>query len=247
MKIALIGYGKMGKMIESLVKENGTHEIGLIISSQNNLHANIDRLKLCDAVIDFSVTDAVIYNAKIALDSGKPFIIGTTGWYDNLTELQNICKQKNGSVVYGSNFSTGVNLFFALNDFLANLMKTGKNYSASIEETHHTQKKDAPSGTGITLANSIIEKRKWLNNWKLKSDSSVNEHELSITSNRIGDVIGDHKVIYKSAHDEISITHSAFDRKGFAEGAIVAAEWALNKKGFYSFREVVSEMIAEVE
>ncbi len=247
MKLALIGYGKMGKMVESLVKENRAHEIVSVFSSSGSLKLSVEALQNCDAVIDFSIPTAVLDNAKIVLEAGKPFIIGTTGWYENMTKLENSCKQKNGCIVYGSNFSTGVNLFFVLNDFLSNLMKTGKNYSVSIEETHHTKKKDAPSGTGITLANSILEKRKWLKNSKLNSDSSVGENELPITSNRIGDVIGEHKVIYKSAHDEISISHSAFDRKGFAEGAIVAAEWALNKKGFFSFREVVKEMLNEIE
>lgn len=241
MRFALIGYGKMGKMIESLVKESNAHEIVFIANTTNHELRTTNQLTNCDAVIDFSIPSAVMHNAEMVLDAGKPLIIGTTGWYEQMDELKNLCEKKNGCVVYGSNFSTGVNLFFALNDFMAKLMKTQKNYSTSIDETHHTQKKDAPSGTAITLANSILGNRKFLKQWKLLDEAG--ENDLPILSHRIGEVIGEHKVIYKSAHDEIQISHSAFDRKGFAEGAIVAAEWAQGKKGFYSFRDVVKDML----
>ncbi|MEI7803391.1 MAG: dihydrodipicolinate reductase C-terminal domain-containing protein, partial [Bacteroidota bacterium] len=161
-----------------------------------------------------------------------------------------LCTKENGCIVYGSNFSTGVNLFFVLNDFLAKLMKTQKKYHVFIEETHHTQKKDSPSGTAITLANSILENRKWLKEWTNSNeltDEDADETKLAIVSNRVGDAIGEHVVTYYSENDSIQIAHEAFDRKGFAEGSIVASEWALNKKGFYSFREVVKEMLANAE
>ena len=246
MKIALIGYGKMGKMIESIIKEKGVHEIVFIASSSNNQQLTTNNFTDCDAVIDFSIPSAVIANAKIVLGAGKPLILGTTGWYEHMDELKNLCTKQNGCIVYGSNFSTGVNLFFMLNDFLAKLMKTQKKYHVFIEETHHTQKKDSPSGTAITLANGILENRKWLKEWTNSNeltDEDADETKLAIISNRDGDAIGEHVVTYYSENDSIQIAHEAFDRKGFAEGSIIAAEWALHKKGFYSFRDVVKEML----
>lgn len=250
MKIALIGYGKMGKMIESIIKENGNHEIVFIATSKNIKELTPSHFTSCDVVIDFSIPSAVIENTKMVLSAGKPLIIGTTGWYDKMEELKNLSKLRNGCIVYGSNFSTGVNLFFMLNDFLAKVMKTQKKYHVFIEETHHTQKKDSPSGTAITLANSILENRKWLKEWTNSTeltDEDADETKLAIISNRVGDAIGEHVVTYYSENDSIQIAHEAFDRKGFSEGSIVAAEWALNKKGFYSFREVVKEMLASAE
>ncbi len=250
MKIALIGYGRMGKMIESIIKDNGTHEIVFVATSKNINELTPNHFTDCNAVIDFSIPTAVLANAKIVLAAGKPHIIGTTGWYDKMEELKNLCSKQNGCIVYGSNFSTGVNLFFLMNDFIAKLMKTQKKYHVFIEETHHTQKKDSPSGTAITLANSILENRSWMNEWTNSTeltDKDADETKLAIISNRDGDAIGEHVVTYYSENDSIQIAHEAFDRKGFAEGSIVAAEWALNKKGFFSFREVVKEMFENAE
>lgn len=250
MKFALIGYGKMGRMIESIIKENETHEIVFIAASKKSTELKPTDFASCDAVIDFSIPTAVISNAKIVLSAGKPLIIGTTGWYEQIDELKNFCTQQNGCIVYGSNFSSGVNLFFILNDFLAKLMKTQNKYHVFIEETHHTKKKDSPSGTAITLANSILENRKWLKEWTNSTeltDEDADETKLAIISTRAGDATGEHVVTYYSENDSIQIAHEAFDRKGFAEGSIVAAEWALNKKGFYSFRDVMKEMLANAE
>lgn len=240
----------MGKMIESIINEKGTHEIVFIASTKNSEQLSVNHFSDCDAVIDFSIPSAVLNNAKIVLAAGKPLIIGTTGWYEQMDDLKKICSQENGCIIYGSNFSTGVNLFFVLNDFLAKLMKTQKNYHVFIEETHHNQKKDSPSGTAITIANSILENRKWLKVWANSNeltDESAEENKLAIISNRAGDAIGEHVVTYYSENDSIQIAHEAFNRKGFAEGSIVAAEWALGKKGFYSFREVVKEMLVNAE
>ncbi|GDX51222.1 4-hydroxy-tetrahydrodipicolinate reductase [Bacteroidota bacterium] len=250
MKIALIGYGKMGIMIESIIKENGMHEIVFTATSKNINELTPKNFASSDAVIDFSVPSAVIENAKNVLAAGKPLIIGTTGWYEHMDELKKLCTQQNGCIVYGSNFSTGVNLFFMLNDFLSKLMKTQKKYHVFIEETHHTQKRDTPSGTAITIANSILENRKWLKEWTNSTeltDEDADETKLAIISNRVGDAIGEHVVTYYSENDSIQIAHEAFDRKGFAEGSIVAAEWALNKIGFYSFRDVLKEILANAE
>lgn len=240
----------MGKMIESIIKENGTHEIVFIANSSNNQQLTTNNFTDCDAVIDFSVPSAVLNNSKIVLAAGKPLIIGTTGWYEQMDELKKFCTQQNGCIVYGSNFSTGVNLFFMLNDFLAKLMMTQKKYHVFIEETHHTHKKDSPSGTAITLANGILENRKWLKEWTNSTeltDEDADKTKLAIISNRAGDAIGEHVVTYYSENDSIQIAHEAFDRKGFAEGSIVAAEWALSKRGFYSFRDVMKEMLANTE
>ncbi len=250
MKIALIGYGKMGKMIESIIKENRTHEIVFVATSKNRIELAPNQFANCDAVIDFSIPSSVIENAKIVLSAGKPLIIGTTGWYEHMDELKKICSKQNGCIIYGTNFSTGVNLFFMLNDFLAKLMKTQKKYHVFIEETHHTQKKDSPSGTAITLADNILENRNWMKEWTNSTeltDEDADDTKLAIISNRTGDAIGEHVVTYYSEIDSIQIAHEAFDRKGFAEGSIVAAEWALNKKGFYSFRDVVKEMLVNAE
>ena len=233
----------MGKMIESIIQANNHHEIVSIISSKNKNDLLSEQFKSAQAVIDFSQPDAVLSNAEIVLSHDKPLIIGTTGWNSEINTLQELCIKNDGCVVYASNFSTVVNLFFELNDFLAALMKNRNEYSVRIDETHHTQKKDAPSGTAITLANSIIGKRpnfiKWVN-----GDSS-NKNELPIFSHRIEGAVGEHSISYNSIHDEISIRHKAFDRVSFAEGSILAAEWAIDKKGFYSFREVVNRILKD--
>ncbi len=240
----------MGKMIESIIKEKGENQITFIANTKNQKALTESDFSKCDVVIDFSIPSAVIKNAEIILDAGKPLIIGTTGWYERMNELKKICHQKDGCIIYGSNFSTGVNLFFLANDFLAKLMKTQKKYHVFIEETHHAQKKDSPSGTAITLANGILENRKWLKQWTNSSelsDDDADETKLAIISNRNDDAIGEHVVTYYSEYDSIQIAHEAFDRKGFAEGSIAAAEWALNKKGFHSFRDIIKEMLIGAE
>ena len=240
----------MGKMIENIVKEKATHEIAFIANSTNIQNLTNKNFIECDVVIDFSIPSAVIKNAKTVLSAGKPLIIGTTGWYQKMDELKDLCIQNKGCIIYGSNFSSGVNLFFLLNDFLSKLMKSQKKYHVFVEETHHTQKKDSPSGTAITLANGILENRSWLKEWtnsNQMTDYDTYESKLTIISNREEDAIGEHTVTYYSENDSIQIVHEAFDRKGFAEGSILASEWALNKKGFYSFREVINEMLNKAE
>lgn len=237
MKIALLGYGKMGKMIDELIQLDNVHEVILKADEFNRDSLSADDLKQADVAIDFSVPAAVMTNAALCLDAGLPLVIGTTGWYEQLGELKEWCKQKNGAIIYASNFSIGVNIFFEVNRRLSELMKDRNDYEPHITEIHHTQKKDAPSGTAITLAKDILkyssQKRCWSNEENGKQD------ELIILSRREGDVKGIHEVKFTSAADEITIRHEAFSREGFARGAIYAAEWISGKKGFFEFREIL--------
>ncbi len=238
MKIALIGYGKMGKMIEEQILQSGKHEVVLKIKSENVTDLTIENLQKADVAIEFSHPSAAIQNMMLCINAGVPVVTGTTGWYNQKEEVMKYCIEKNGSVIYAGNFSIGVNIFFALNKKLAELMKHHSQYDVSIQEIHHTAKKDAPSGTAIFLANDILsispEKKKWVNHF------SKNAEELSIVSVREPDVTGTHIVVYDSEVDEIEIRHAAFSRQGFAEGAILAAEWIGDKKGFFTFGDILN-------
>ena len=237
MKIALIGYGKMGKEIEKFALING-HEISLKVGSQN---ADFEASELLgtDVAIEFSRPENAISNIKKCFEANVPVVVGTTGWYDSFEEIENICISRNQSLLFATNFSIGVNLFFKLNTHLANLMNAHKQYSVEVEEIHHTQKLDAPSGTGISIAEQIIENNNLKNNWI--NEISEKEEELSIISKRIDKVPGTHSVYYKSDVDEIEIKHTAHSRSGFAKGALLAAEWlAKNKDGIFTMQDVLS-------
>lgn len=231
MKIALLGYGKMGKTIEEIAVEKGYKISAKVTSSQN-----LNDIKGADVAIDFSVPEAAVQNIVACFNLGIPVVSGTTGWLDNFEKVLNLCKSRNGSFIYASNFSIGVNLFFELNKKLAEMMEKQKNYSVAIEEIHHTQKLDAPSGTAISLAKDIIEQTKYTN-WKLDRAS---ENVIPIKAVREEDVKGTHTVIYSSEIDTISIKHEAHNRKGFAQGALLAAEWLKDKKGIYTMKDVLS-------
>lgn len=236
MKIALIGYGKMGKAIEAIAKENGD-EIVLKISSSNQNEFTADNLKQADAAIEFTNPHSAVENIKKCLDANLPVVCGTTGWLKDLPEIKSYIEQKTGTFLFASNFSVGVNLFFALNEYLASLMSSHEEYQVSIEEVHHTQKKDAPSGTAITLAGQLLEKIKTKKNWV--NDKTNNESELEIISKRIDDVPGIHTIKYNSPIDYIEITHSAYNRKGFAGGALLAAKFIAGKKGIFTMKDVL--------
>ena len=231
MKIALLGYGKMGKEIEKIALSRG-HEIVL----KKNKHTNFDDLNKADVAIDFSLPTTAVENISTCLNLNIPVVSGTTGWLEHFNEMSNLCKSKNGAFLYASNFSVGVNVFFELNNYLAKMMKHLNNYNVSMEEIHHTQKLDAPSGTAISLASGIIENSKY-NNWTLDNPT---ENEIQITAKRIENIPGTHRVFYRSEVDEIEIKHEAFSREGFALGAVIAAEWILNKKGIYSMKDVLN-------
>lgn len=228
----MFGYGKMGKMIEGIAMKRG-HEIKARID-MGNLE-DIDFREI-DMAIDFSVPEAAVTNIEKALENGVPVVSGTTGWLDQYSHIVKRCNELEGAFLYASNFSLGVNIFFALNEFLAQKMAPLKQYGVSIEEIHHTEKQDAPSGTAITIAEGILENTDFTH-WKL---GNAGEGEIPITSKRIGDYAGTHTVDYDSSIDQIRIQHTAHSREGFAEGAVIAGEWLLGKKGVFSMQDVLN-------
>ena len=236
MKIALIGYGKMGKEIEQIAISRG-HSIVLKVDITNADSYSIDELKKADVAIEFSTPEAVINNIYKCFDADVPVVVGTTGWLKHLEEVKSKCSDKKQTLFYTSNYSIGVNLFFKVNEYLAKLMNAYHEYNATMEEIHHVHKLDSPSGTAISLANHILEnnkqKEKWVNN------STENKNELAIISKRIDEVPGTHTVTYSSEVDEISMTHIAHSRKGFALGAVIAAEWVKGKKGIYGMNDLL--------
>jgi 4-hydroxy-tetrahydrodipicolinate reductase len=231
MKIALLGYGRMGKAIEEIALDRN-HEIILKIDLDTK---NYD-ITLADIAIDFSTPTAAYSNIKNCIENGVPVVSGTTGWLDQYQEILALCDQYNGSFIAASNFSLGVNIFFELNQQLAKMMAKISHYEASIEEIHHTQKLDSPSGTAITLAEGIIEhtdKKDWT------TDVTNSGKNIPIISKRIPEVPGTHKITYTSTVDTIEIKHTAHNRHGFALGAIIAAEWLIDKKGVYTMKDVL--------
>jgi 4-hydroxy-tetrahydrodipicolinate reductase len=236
MKIALIGYGKMGKAIEEVALDKG-HEIVLKIDVQNNEDFTKENLQKADVAIEFTGPHSAYENVKKCIQSGVPVVSGSTGWLEKWNEISALCDTNNGSLVYSSNYSIGVNLFFELNKQLAKLMEPYDSYDVNMKEIHHTEKKDAPSGTAITLAEQILanlgRKNQWVNN------PSSTPSDLLITSERIDPAPGTHTVTYQSPIDTIEITHTAHNRKGFATGAVLAAEFAKNKSGIFTMKEVL--------
>ena len=230
MKIALFGYGKMGKTIEQIALQKG-HTIVLKTSGKSSLEKIIE----ADVAIDFSTPKAAASNIKFCLEHQIPIVCGTTGWLDNYDEIINFCNKCNGAFIYASNFSIGVNIFFKMNEYLANLMKPWKEYQVSLEEIHHIEKLDTPSGTAITLAEDII-KNSDKKSWNLKK---VEKNNIKITAKRQTNVKGTHTINYQSEIDTISIQHEAHSREGFALGALIAAEWLVGKKGIFSMKDVL--------
>lgn len=237
MNIALIGYGKMGKEIEQIALSRG-HVISLKVDKDNAETYSVEELKKADVAIEFSIPESAVGNIYKCFEANVPVVVGTTGWLDKLNEVQVKCVDNNQALFYASNYSIGVNLFFKLNEHLAKLMNAYPEYNVAMEEIHHVHKLDSPSGTAISLANQVIEqigaKQKWVNEPTEKQD------ELSIISKRIDEVPGTHTITYSSDVDEISITHIAHNRKGFALGAVIAAEWMVGKKGIYGMNDLMS-------
>lgn len=236
MKIALIGYGKMGKAIEEICHERN-HDVVLRIDHYNLTDFTAENIRTADVAIEFTNPHAAFENIKFCMENSIPVVSGTTGWLNQLEEIKDLCREVNGTFLYASNFSIGVNLFFELNRQLAKLMYNHKEYSVSVKEIHHTQKLDAPSGTAITIAQQLMEnypsKTKWVNH------PTDNPAELAIISERVDPAPGTHFVKYSSEIDDIEIIHTAHSRKGFATGAVLAAEFLLNKKGVYGMRDVL--------
>jgi len=231
MKIALLGYGRMGKSIEAIALQRH-HSISLKVS---DVSSDYD-FSNTDVAIDFSTPTVAVSNIKKALDAEVPVISGTTGWLDQYEEVLAYCNSKNGTFLYASNFSLSVNIFFEINQRLSQLMATVDGYSTEIEETHHTQKLDAPSGTAITLAEHIIKSTNY-KNWTLDTPES---DEIHIDAKRIENVPGTHAITYNSEIDSIHIKHTAHSRQGFAMGAVIAAEWIKNKKGVFNMKDVLN-------
>ncbi len=231
MKIALLGYGRMGKAIEKIALERG-HDIVLKVDESTKEYD----ITTADIAIDFSIPTAAVGNLTTCFTNGVPVVSGTTGWLDQYNEMIELCNSNEGSFIYASNFSLGVNLFFEINKKVAQIMNPMLNtYSVASEELHHTKKLDAPSGTAITIAEGVIENTS-LEDWKLYEGD---KKTLPITARRIGDIPGTHSVTYHSEVDEIEIKHTAYNRQGFALGAVVAAEWLVDKKGIYGMKNVL--------
>jgi 4-hydroxy-tetrahydrodipicolinate reductase len=231
MKIALLGYGRMGKEIEKIALSRG-HEIVI----RKDVDDIID-ITLADVAIDFSVPNSAFNNISNCLNNNVPVISGTTGWLEKYEDAIALCKEKKGAFIYASNYSLGVNIFFELNKQLAKMMKTIEGYNISMEEIHHTKKLDAPSGTAITLAEGIIENTS-KNSWELGEVTS--EENIPIIAKRISKVPGTHTVWYDSEVDSLEIKHTAHNRKGFALGAVIAAEWISDKTGVFSMKDVLN-------
>lgn len=236
MKIALIGYGKMGKTIERLALLKG-HEIVLKIDKDNQVDFTAENLRKAAVAIEFSNPESAFKNVKTCLEAGVPIIVGTTGWLERLEEAKAICDYTGSAMIQATNYSIGVNLFFALNRFLAKMMNGQPQYDVYVEEIHHTQKLDAPSGTAITIANDILNEIERKTEWVNHDANVINE--LAIIFKRIDPAPGTHEVTYHSEIDTIKISHEAHSREGFALGALTAAEWIVGKKGFFTMQDVL--------
>jgi 4-hydroxy-tetrahydrodipicolinate reductase len=236
MNIALIGYGKMGKAIEAIALEKG-HQVVLKIDINNASDFNPENISKADVAIEFTGPHSAFDNVMKCLELGIPVVCGSTGWLEKWEEAKSYCNKQQGSLLYASNYSIGVNLFFEINKFVAQLMSSHTDYDVVMEEIHHTQKKDAPSGTAITLAEQVMsfikQKKQWVN------EATNNASDLSIISKRIDPAPGTHTIRYTSSVDDIEIIHTAHNRIGFAGGAVLAAEFLHNKKGIYNMKDVL--------
>jgi 4-hydroxy-tetrahydrodipicolinate reductase len=239
MKVAIIGYGKMGQMIEKICLQRG-HEISLIIDKNNAHELNPNNIAGIDVAIDFSTPDAAFENILKCIESKIPVVSGTTGWLSQKADIEEACKENETSFFYASNFSIGVNILFSINRKLAETMNKYNQYNCRIEEVHHVHKLDAPSGTAISLAEDMIDSIQGLERWTLVDSALENTNELGIISIREGEVTGKHTITYESDVDIISLKHEAKNRVGFAQGAVLAAEFLKGKKGIYTMQDLLA-------
>ena len=243
MKIALIGYGKMGHIIENIAKERG-HEIVCIIDQHNLEDFSSEAFRSADVAIEFTIPTSAEGNVLKCFQAGVPVVSGTTAWNDRLPAMKEICDEGKGTLLWASNFSVGVNIFKAVNRYLTRLMNAFPQYTPHMVETHHIHKLDHPSGTAVTLAEDLIEESNRINSWtEPEEGKTIAEDVLEIDHIRSGEVPGIHTIIWDSAQDSISITHSAKTREGFAMGAVLAAEWLASKKGFHTIDEMFGDLI----
>jgi 4-hydroxy-tetrahydrodipicolinate reductase len=239
MRIALIGYGRMGKEIEKTALSRG-HEISLRIDRENTHEIDLMSAANTDVAVEFSTPGSVIANLLYCFRSGIPVVCGTTGWHERLKEVTDACAQAGGSLVHASNFSIGVNLFFEMNNYLARLMDAHPDYEVSIREVHHVNKLDAPSGTAISLASGIMEHSTTKKSWFLaEGETNAMKDKIPVHAERTGTVTGLHEVSYTSGTDMITLRHEAFNRSGFALGAVKAAEWIVTRQGSFTMRDVL--------
>lgn len=237
MRLSILGYGKMGHLVEKTALDQGL-EISAIIDNEKDWSDKMADFKSSDVAIDFSMPTTAVDNICRAFDNGVPIVVGTTGWLQNLKQVEELCKKSNGKLLYGSNFSVGVNIFFKINQLLSKLMEIHDNYHPSITEIHHIHKKDSPSGTAIHLANDIIDNVPHFNEWRL-TPCQAGSDTIPVTALREGEVPGTHEITWKSDIDKIEIRHTAFSREGFAQGAVAAARWlAKQPSGIYKFEDV---------
>lgn len=241
MNIALVGYGKMGKSIEKIARERG-HTISLVVNSKHPIEqADFSQV---DVAIEFSTPSLALHHIHFFLDHNIPCVVGTTGWHEHLEEIREKALMRNAALLHASNFSIGVNLFFKINEEMAKLMGTQSDYKVTMEEIHHTQKLDAPSGTAISLAQGIIDHHEHYTNWNclqnLENKQPATDKTISIDAVRLPDVPGTHKIEYTSPIDTITIAHQAHNRLGFAKGAVIGAEWLLYKHGVFTMRDVLT-------
>ena len=235
MNIALIGYGKMGVEIEQIATKRG-HTITQRFIDVDPV--TLERLRGNDCCIDFSTASAIQFNVTSSLSLGIPIVIGTTGWNNEMNDVRALVDQYNGALVYGSNFSLGANIFFKLAEDASKIFNTYTDYDVAVHETHHNMKKDAPSGTALTVANKVLQH--FLRKQKISTlPTNIKPDELLVSSSRIGSVVGEHTVRFNSLADDIILTHNAHNRSGFALGAVLAAEWIVSKKGFFTFEELL--------
>ena len=239
MNIIILGYGKMGKIISDIAEERGHHIAAKITADNRELLDELDTADI-DAAIEFSQPEAALENISWAINHGIPVVSGTTGWLDKKPEIERLTLSKGGAFFYASNFSIGVNIFFKVNRYLAKLMDEQPDYTIRMEEIHHTEKKDAPSGTAITLAEDIINKVDRAKRWKMDTDTVDNGHNILISSKRLDKVPGTHVVSYTSEIDDIEIKHTAHNRQGFALGAVLVSEWIKDRKGILSMNDFLS-------
>ena len=239
MNVAILGYGKMGHIVERVLRERG-HGIAAVIDTEADWQTFAEDFRKADVAIDFSEPSAAVANMRRAFEAHVPVVVGTTGWHDRLDEVKALCAEHNGRLVYGANFSIGVNIFFKVNQLLAKLMDTQPRYTAAVEETHHIHKKDAPSGTAIHIAQDILREVETLQEWKL-TPCDHTRVVLPVTAIREDEVPGMHVVTWHSPEDDIEIRHTAHGREGFALGAVHAAEWIVGQPaGVYPFEETIA-------
>jgi len=244
MKIFLFGYGKMGKEIEKLAIAQG-HEIAGIYDPYSAFKFDQRNFDVADVVIDYTTPGSAVYNITKCFEANKPIVVGTTGWYDDLPEVEKTCIKHNGSLLYASNFSIGVNILFRACELVAAIIRNYPEYKATIYEAHHNQKKDSPSGTAITIANLIIGQHSNYLKWKeFPDDSKVNPepHVLPIYYRREADIVGVHDLVIESPIDRLSVEHEAFSRTGFAAGTLIATQWLLDKKGIFTMKNIFEDI-----